>query len=524
MAESLKTLQKSPQAFRKSLLIDVQGGAQSLGSVLDPWQAKDFAALDASWQAVISPDESTAPKRAWLERPRGHSKTSDLAVMVTWCLFASKRRLNGVAAAADRDQAALLRRAIAGILALNPWLGKFLRVQQYRVLNDHTGSELRIISSDVSSSYGMTPDFVICDEVTHWSQDGLWVSLLSSSAKRQNCLLLVITNAGFGESWQADVRAAVKDNPRWYFHQLSGPQASWISSEMLAEQRHLLPEVAFRRLWLNEWSTGVGDAFSESDIQAALTLDGPTLNQERGWAYAAGLDLGLRRDASALVVVGKDVGWIERVTPDPPIRDIKTAAMIELGYMTPKVPETAVTQHVGSNRIKLCSVDVWRPEVRQVVLEEVENRIIDRMHAMRLVGVAYDQWQAEYLAERLKKQGIRMIPVAFQTKNLQDMAVATLDAFRDFQIDLYPDQTLISDLQSMRVIERSWGFRLEPGKMVKGGKGTRHGDAATALNLALFMAKGLTTERVLAGSRSFVMSPQPGALRREDEMDQWYNR
>ena len=40
------------------------------------------------------------------------SKTTDLAAMVTWVLFASRRRLQGYGAAADRNQARLLRDSI----------------------------------------------------------------------------------------------------------------------------------------------------------------------------------------------------------------------------------------------------------------------------------------------------------------------------------------------------------------------------------------------------------------------------
>ena len=37
-----------------------------------------------------------------------------------------------------------------------------------------------MISSDVQSSWGLLPDFVICDELCHWEQPEMWFSLLSS--------------------------------------------------------------------------------------------------------------------------------------------------------------------------------------------------------------------------------------------------------------------------------------------------------------------------------------------------------
>ncbi len=103
--------------------------------------------------------------------------------MSTFALFSAVRKINGIAAAADGDQAGLLRDSIAKLVQLNPWLAQLIDVQKNRIINRHTESELRIITSDAASSYGLTPNFVIADEVTHWGNRDLWDSLLSSCAK-----------------------------------------------------------------------------------------------------------------------------------------------------------------------------------------------------------------------------------------------------------------------------------------------------------------------------------------------------
>jgi hypothetical protein len=88
----LRKLQASPAEFRNVLLIDSDGGAQRLSAVCDPWQRTDFERLDGGWRAVAGHKIERPMLRAWLERPRGHSKTSDIAVMLAWVLFASRRR------------------------------------------------------------------------------------------------------------------------------------------------------------------------------------------------------------------------------------------------------------------------------------------------------------------------------------------------------------------------------------------------------------------------------------------------
>ena len=102
----LLKLQNSPDAFRRVLLIDTDSGPRPLGEVVNPWQATDFQALDSGWQrAVVGTEAQATYQRGWLERPRGHAKTLDLAIMATWALFASRRRLSGIGAAGDQDQA-----------------------------------------------------------------------------------------------------------------------------------------------------------------------------------------------------------------------------------------------------------------------------------------------------------------------------------------------------------------------------------------------------------------------------------
>ncbi len=128
-AQTLRRMVSYPAEFRERLLVDTDAGPQPLDDVLDDWQRRDFTALDAGWRRVAGQATTSGYTRAWLERPRGHSKTSDIAVSVTWALCFSTRRLVGIAAAADREQGRLLRDAISRLVALNPWLGQTLDVQ-----------------------------------------------------------------------------------------------------------------------------------------------------------------------------------------------------------------------------------------------------------------------------------------------------------------------------------------------------------------------------------------------------------
>src|SRR5262249_27082188 len=140
----------------------------------DAWQQDDFAALDPGWLYACGRWEQGQPpppvRRLWSERPRGHAKTSDLGIMATWALLFAPRPVVGIAAAGDRDQAALLRASMQTLARLNPWIGSILEIQTWKIVNPKTGAALDILSSDVATSFGQLPDFIIADEITHWPE------------------------------------------------------------------------------------------------------------------------------------------------------------------------------------------------------------------------------------------------------------------------------------------------------------------------------------------------------------------
>ncbi|QDT56277.1 Phage Terminase [Caulifigura coniformis] len=493
---SAKTFERyaiDPSAFRDDLLIDVSGSVRRLGNSMDDWQGADFAALDAGLARCNGRSDRPARLRAYLERPRGHSKTTDLAVMVCWVLAFSTRPLRGYGFAADKDQARLLKDAVSTVLRLNPWLAKILTVEAGRVVvsaksHPGAGGSLSIEASDVGSSYGILPDFVICDELTHWEGDGaLWHSIISSAAKRENCLLVVIANAGFVDSWSWSVREAARTDEAWVFSRLDGPRASWMTEKRLEEQRRMLPAVAFRRLWLNEWSTGGGDALTPEDIASAFQSDlQPMTGVEKGWTFVGGIDLGVSRDASAVVVLASG----QHGTPQ-------------------------------QGRIRLAHAHLWKPTPgKRVDLMEVERyvRALDRKFALRRIG--FDPWQAEHLAQRLEadaghRRRQQHLPARVEPwmkeippsgANLRDMASLVLESFTDRRFQFFPCAPLHADLLKLRVEERPYGYRL-----VSPRDGDGHGDTFSAFALALLIA------HQEAGKRKVVIGALDGQGRRQGD-------
>ncbi len=293
------------------------------------WQKADWQAMQPAWTSLVNETETTI-RRAYIERPRGHSKTTDITIAAAWPLITSTKPIRGIAAAADQDQAGLIIDALQRLKANHVDLFKTIKLTRTGARNTETGSELQLISSDVGSSYGILPDFIICDELTHWPDgrgEDMWYSLISAAAKKPRCIITVQTNAGVGRGWQFEIRQHARTSDRWHFSSLNGPQAPWITAESLNEQKAILPPAIYNRLWLNQWQHSDGDFVSLAEADSCIDVNGSMQGHSvRGRSYVAALDFGSRRDNSVGVLCHRDGNTIivDRMdvgtpTPDRPI-------------------------------------------------------------------------------------------------------------------------------------------------------------------------------------------------------------
>lgn len=489
----------SPAAFRARLLIPAPAGPRPLGRIAADFQNRDFAAMDRAFIAVAK-GQKPDPPRLWIERTKGASKDTDLAAMVLWLVAFSDRTIFGQVGAADRDQADELRKAAAGMLRLNPWIGEFLKVDvlSSAIVNERTDSRIDIIPADAAGSHGARPDLLILNELTHISNREFAETLLDNASKMPNGLVCVVTNAGHVGTWQEVWRNEAIGNPRWHFSAYSEP-APWLDPAEMEETRRRNPG-RFLRLFKGLWVSFDSTAISKDDIEAAAALPGPLDSPERGWLYCGGLDLGLTRDASALVIIGKHVGYLEVTETDPPPLDPVRAALVDHGYLEARLPQITESLTIGSGRLKVARVELWRPGAGRVSIDEIWNRIKELDSIFRLVSLGVDPWQAAYLIERLQAAGIFADEVTFTSDALKSMATATLEAFSERQIDLFSSghgEQLIDDLRALKAVEKSYGVRLESPRGPQG-----HGDAATALSIALHTMKRNSWQQMAEAANS----------------------
>lgn len=430
-----------PLSFLADLIIPSVRGRQRFGDVMADFQRERFEVLAPALLAVCR-GERPPIGRHWWEATKGASKDSDLACCLLWLAAFAKRPLDCQVGAADADQADELRKAARDVLYLNPWLAQRVTIQNRRILCEATGATCEIIPADVGGSHGSRPDVLIVNELSHVTKQEFAENLMDNAAKVPHGLVVVATNAGFIDTWQHRWRQLAIDSDRWFVHRWAQP-APWLDTAEIEEAKRRNSRSRFLRLWYGVWSSGAGDAIDPDDIAACTDPAAePLTGEEPEYGWLAGLDLGVKRDRSSLVVLGID----------------------------------AVQQ-----RARLAACVAWSPGPSGVIdLEAVEIGILQAAWQFPGVVIGFDPWQAEYMAQRLRRcEGLRVAPVPFTGKNCNDMASAVLQVFRSRMIELYPDRELIRDLGKLTIVERSYGYKLEAPRDKTG-----HADRATAFAIA----------------------------------------
>ena len=464
-------------------------GVGLFAGMLADFQKRDFAALDPAFQALRH-RQRPACQRFWIERTKGASKDTDLATLLLWVLAFTPNQLACQVAAADAEQADELRRAADAIVRLNPWLAELVDVQRDALVNPHTGSRAKVLTLDALGSHGACPDLLILNELTHAKGDAgreFALTLLDNASKAPNGVVIIATNAGFLDSWQHQLRETYRASPRWYFAAVTDP-APWLDPAELAEAEKRNPPSRFRRLWRGEWVSGSGDAIDADDIQAAIRQPGPMVGTEPGWGFYAGLDIGVKHDRAALAVVGQYAGAtlpVEAPAPERPRVGI-WAALEDLGLIDPPaIPERVRISEPAAQRLRLADCRGWTPSPgRPVSLMEVEEAVWEAWERFRFAACWFDPSQALLMAERLRVRGVPMVETPFSGGNLSDMAARLLEAFKARELELYPDAELLADINKLRLVERSFGVKLEAAR-----DGSGHADRAIALALAVLGAR-----------------------------------
>ena len=430
--------------FIRGLNIPSGKGMQVFDSCMADFQREVFADLAPSLDAVRK-GEMPPKRRFWLERTKKASKDGDCAASLLWLVAFPIRPLFIQVGAADRDQAAIVKRRAADILFYNSWLNEHVTIQSNMIKHNGGMASIEIVAADVAGSHGETPDVLIVNELTHVTKWEFVENLMDNADGVPRGLVIVMTNAGYKGTKAAVFRDVAVNSPDWSVHLWQQP-APWHNPASIADAKKRNTKSRFMRLWYGKWASGKGDAFDESDIDRIFK---PGLKQlqkpEDGWRYVAGLDLGISHDHAGLAVAGIN----------------EQLRKIRIVWMRGFEPSETTGE---------------------VDLIEVEN-VCRSMHKIfRFEWLGYDPHQAVLMAQRLRRANIRMVQVAFTGNNLTTMAETLKTVIETHTLESYedPDGRLRRDFGKFNIVEKSYGYKLEATSDEYG-----HADVGTAVAILL---------------------------------------
>ena len=389
------------------------------GEAAEPWQ----------WEDVKAVLIRSGPRRHYLTRPRGASKTGDLgAVAIAILLDQAPRNSRSYGFAADRDQAGLLLDSIAGYLDRTSEIKGALRLETWKLTNTRTGATLEMMASDETSAWGLRPYLAIVDEFSVWKTTPgprrLWRAIFSALPKVSDSRLVILTSAGDPAHWSHKILESAEESEGWRVNQVPGP-CPWVSIEDLEEQIRILPGWEYRRLHLNEWTATDDRLTTVDDIRECVTLDAPQPARQHV-KYVIGLDVGLTHD-----------------------RTVATVSHLQ--------------REGDASTVVLDRQQTWAGTRNNPVrLEDVEAWLLEAHRSYNRASVVLDPWQAVHLGQRLRSQRIRVQEFAFSAASVGRLALTLYRLLRDHQLALYAEPDLLEELANLRLLESSPGsYRID---------------------------------------------------------------
>lgn len=411
---------------------------------LRPWQ-REFI------EDVYAEDrEGRRPVRtAVLSMARKNGKTQLAAGLALCHLMGPEAEPRGevYSAALTRDQAAKLFQEMCAILAAHEELDDRANVirfnKQIEVLTgDGAGSIYAALSADAGSKMGLSPSFVVYDELGSAPNRDLFDALDTATGARDNPLMVCISTQAaadhhvFSELIDYGERVNSGDiiDPSFHLTLYAAPQdadpwsrEAWIAAnpaladfrslddvERQASQARLVPskESAFRNLILNQRVSAVSRFIHKAEWDRCNAA--PVLADLAGRECYGGLDLSGSRDLTAFVLAFPGEG--------------RTFDIVCQFFM----PEANIVERSNEDRVPY---DLW---AQQGFITLIPGSTIDPSFVAQAVWqatqtydlrtVAYDRWRIEDLKRELGLFG-GTVPLEPFGQGYKDMspAVDTLE-------------------------------------------------------------------------------------------------
>ena len=377
-------------------------------------------------------------------------------------------------AAWDAEQTAITKRSTQQLIARHEWLSKNFRVLKDEIVcaeqvrDPRTGGTYAVehlaqfLSRDTKGSHGLQISLKVHNEL--WTDaDYSFEEALMPSPARRSPVTLYASYHGLRTQMVKGVpifdliQRAQRGDPRLFYSFVGGDGARapqrivpWITDAWIDEQRALLAHAPgrFRRMILNIPAGPDAGLIAYDELQDSIDKALPVRERgEPGVRYVVIADLGIANDWTAVVVL-----------------------------------------HVDADaRVVVDLVRTWRPENGQKVqLEDVEIEIRRLARLFPCDRIIFDQWQAEFMQQRLVRSGLPAVLVTFEASR-QDRVITLLKSvFSKRQIRIPAHEIhLIEQLESVQAVESRRRDLLKFAPSGTGIEAGQHDDIVVALALGL---------------------------------------
>ena len=385
--------------------------------VLREWQRGYIRAVYAEDAAGRRP-----VRTAVLSMGRKNGKTQLAAALALCHLLGPESEPRGevYSCALTRDQAAKLFAEMVAILQAHPELDDRCNIvrftKQIEVLSgEGAGSSYIALSADAGSKLGLSPSFVVYDELGSAPNRALFDAMDTATGARDNPLMMVISTQAAADhavmselidygvrvqdgdvhdpTFHLTLYAAPDDADPWHpdTWRLANPAIGDFRSledvERQAAQARLVPskEAAFRNLILNQRVSATARFIHKAEWDA----NGAPVDVESllGRQCFGGLDLGATRDLTAFVLVFPDDAGGFDVLPS--------------FFM----PEKNIEERSSEDRVPY---DVWAKQGLLTLIPGatidpsfIADAILTAAARFSISAIAYDRWRIEDLRREL---------------------------------------------------------------------------------------------------------------------------
>lgn len=440
-----------------------------------PWQERLLDGLFA-----VGPDGLLRHRTGLIGMARKNGKSALGAGLALWSLYTGDAGGEVYSCAATRDQARIVFNSAKRMVELDGELTAESKVYRDAIEVPSTGSVYRVLSREAGASEGLSPTFVVFDEVHVQPDDELWNVMQLGAAARREPMLLGITTAGsrtdnLGRDslcyrlYQHGRRVAageVKD-PSFFF--------AWWEPKAGADADHTDPKV-----WA-EANPGYGDLNSVDDFRSTLVRTPEAeFRTKRTNVWVVGSQAALPNGAWNRCAEPDRI-----VDPDVPV--------ILMGDGSWSGDSTGIVAVSVEERPHMWVVGLWEKSDDNVEwrapIAEVEQTLRDTARTLGVIEVGMDPYRWQRSMQLLADEGLPM--VEYPMGSVERMVKAWklfYDSVLDQTLTHSGDPRLARHIESMVLKIDARGAR--PTKESKSS--TRHIDlgvcAVAGLDRAVFNA------------------------------------